>query len=78
MVLMNNQTQSFFKDVDQMNIPNTNMVRLQAEGILTVDDLVDFDKDTIQQVADNLRHPGGRIQDPTQGAAASAASGAGY
>jgi hypothetical protein len=45
---MNNQTQSFFKDVDQMNIPNANMVRLQAEGISTVDDLVDFDKDTIQ------------------------------
>ena len=27
--------------------------------------IFDFDKDTIQQVADNLQRPGGRIPDPT-------------
>ena len=40
------------------------MVQMQQEGIQSVADLADFDKDSLQQLADNLRKPGGRIPDP--------------
>jgi hypothetical protein len=43
-----------------------------VEGIDTVDVLADFDKDTIEQIAANLRRPAGRIPDPNPGAAAGA------
>ena len=33
-----------------------------------VADLADFDKDTLQQLVDNLRHPGERVLDPNRGA----------
>jgi hypothetical protein len=69
MVLTGAQTTAFFEALDQMSIPNATVMQLQNEGISNVDDLIDFDKDTLQQVADNLRRPGGRIQDPTPGAA---------
>jgi hypothetical protein len=72
MVLTNAQTTSFFEQNAQMGIPNETVIQLQAEGISTVDDLIDFDKDTLHQVADNLRRPGGRVPDPTPGAAVGA------
>jgi hypothetical protein len=53
-------------------IPNATVVQLQEEGIDTVADLADFDKDTIEQIAANLRRPAGRIPDPNPGAAAGA------
>jgi hypothetical protein len=68
MVLTAAQTTAFFEADDQMGIPHITVIQLQNEGISIVDDLVDFDKDTLQQVADNLRRPGGRVQDPTPGA----------
>ena len=52
-----------------MVIPDETVVQLGNEGITTVDDLMDFDKDTIQQVAESLRRPGGRIPDPTPNSA---------
>jgi hypothetical protein len=42
---------------------------MQAEGITNVQDLADFDKDSLQQLADNLRKPGGRVPDPNPNAA---------
>jgi hypothetical protein len=72
MVLTNAQMTVFFEGNNQMGIPNDTVIQLQAEGITTVDDLVDFDKDTLQQVAGSLRRPGGRVPDPTPGAAAGA------
>jgi hypothetical protein len=66
------QTTAFFQDAAQMGIPNETVVQLQAEGIDTVDDLAEFDKDTIEQIAANLRRPAGRIPDPSPGAAAGA------
>ena len=48
-----------------MGIPHVTMVQLQAEGITSVSDLADFNKDSLQQLADNLRRPGGRIPDPS-------------
>ena len=54
MVLTNNQTMSFFQNYAQMGIPDETVVQLGNEEIMTVDDLVDFEKDTIQQFADSL------------------------
>ena len=53
-----------------MAIPHATAIQLQNEGILTVADLVDFDKDTLSQIAENLRRPGGRIPDPNPAAPA--------
>jgi hypothetical protein len=44
MVLTVNQTRAFFENADQMAMPDTMIIQLQAEGISTVDDLMDFDK----------------------------------
>ena len=53
------------------NSGNDPMVQLQHDGIQSVADLADFDKDSLQQLADNLRKPGGRIPDPNPNAAES-------
>ena len=64
MVLTAAQTTAFFKHVDQMGIPHVTVLQLQAEGITLVSDLADFNKDSLQQLTDNLRCPGGRVLDP--------------
>ena len=69
MVLTAAQTAAFFEDAAQMGIPHVTVLQLQLEGISTVDDLADFDKDSLQQLADNLRRPGGRVPDPNPNAA---------
>ena len=55
-----------------MGIPHDTVIQLQNEGINSVDDLGEFLKEDLQQLADNPRRPGGRIQDPTPGAPAGA------
>ena len=37
---------------------------LAGEGITNPEDLPDFDKDSLRQVAENLRNPGGKIPNP--------------
>ena len=64
MVLTAAQTTAFFEIPDQLGIPHETMVQIQQEGIQTVADLADFEKQELQQLADNLRKPGGRIPDP--------------
>lgn len=64
MPLTVNQTAAFFSNDDQMGIPQETVAALANEGITIVDDLVDFDKDSIGQVAENLRKPGDRIPNP--------------
>ena len=64
MVLTAAQTTAFFERPDQMGIPHATMVQMQHVGIQSIADLADFEKDSIQQLADNLRKPGGRIPDP--------------
>ena len=64
MVLTGAQTTAFFENHHQMGIPHVTMVQMQHEEIQSVADLADFDKDSLQQLADNLRKPGGRIPDP--------------
>ena len=68
MVLTMAQTTTFFEHAKQMGIPHTTVVQLWSEGIDVVTDLADFDKDSLQQLADNLRCPGGCIPDPNPGA----------
>ena len=48
------------------------VIQLQVEGITGIHDLADFDKDTLQQLADNLRKPAGHVPDPNPAAAAGA------
>ena len=43
--------------------------QLATEGLKTVDDLAEFDDESLKQITDNLRRPGGRIPDPNPGAA---------
>ena len=64
MVLTAAQTTPFFKSPDQMGIPHTTMVQMQHEGIQSIADLTDSKNRSLQQLADNLRKPGGRIPDP--------------
>ena len=67
MVLTAAQTTAFFESPDQMGIPHATMVQLQQEGIQSVADLADFEKESLQQLADNLRKPGGKeLQTLTQ------------
>ena len=64
MVLTTAQTTAFFESPDQMGIPHATMVQTQHEGIQSSADLADFEKESLQQLADNLGKPGGRIPDP--------------
>ena len=48
MVLTAAQTAAFFTQAVQMGIPAATVYQLAIEGIATVDDLLDFDKDTIE------------------------------
>jgi hypothetical protein len=66
------QTTVFFEDVALMGISNATGVQLQAEGIASVDNLVDFDKDTIKQVTANLQRSAGWVTDPNPAAVAGA------
>ena len=69
MVITAAQTREFFENAAQMGIPHDTVTQLPREGIETINDLQDFDKDSLQQVADNLRRPGGRVPDPNPAAA---------
>ena len=70
MAITATQTTAFFENPDQMGIPHATVIQLQVEGITVIQDLADFDKDTLQQLADNLRKPAGCIPDPNPAAAA--------
>ena len=61
MVLTVTQTTAFFENPGQMAIPNVTRVQLAVEGITMVADLINFDKDLLDQVANNLRLPGGGV-----------------
>ena len=69
MVLTAAQTTAFFENPDQLGIPHETMVQILREGIQTVADLADFEKQKLQQLADNLRKPGGTFPNPNPNAA---------
>jgi hypothetical protein len=50
-----------------MGIPHATVVQLAKEGISSVIDLADFDKESLQQLAGNLRRLG-RVPDPNPAA----------
>ena len=66
------QRTAFFEDATQMGITNSTVIQLQTEGLNGVEDLTNFDKETIEGIASNLRRPVGRIADPNLGAATGA------
>ena len=68
MVLTVAQTRAFFENANQMAISHATVMQLCNEGITAVEDLVEFDADSLAQIASNLRRPGGRIPDPTPSA----------
>ena len=70
MVLTASQMTLFFENADQMGVQHATVIQLALEGIQMVDDLIDFDKEALQQLADNLRRPGGRVPNPDPAAAA--------
>jgi hypothetical protein len=49
------QTTAFFEQDAQIDIPHAAVIHLQQEGITIVDNLIGFDKDTIEQIAANLQ-----------------------
>ena len=69
MVLTAAQTATFFENNAQMGIPHDTIVQLNVEGISSIADLVDFNKDLIEQLASNLHLPGGMVPDPNPAAA---------
>ena len=69
MVLTNNQIVLFFEEATQMAIPAATRLQLRNEGLEQPSDLLDFDHDSLKQITDNLRRPGGRIPDPDPNAA---------
>ena len=64
------QTTVFFEGNDQMGVVHATVLQFQLKGISGVDDLADFDKDSLKQLADSLCHPGGCIPDPNPAAVA--------
>ena len=48
------QSTTSFENTYQMGIPNATVIQIRQERIDNVDDLVDFDKNTIEQIAVNL------------------------
>ena len=48
MVLTAAQTKAFFESPDQMWIPHATMVQMQLEGIQSIADLADFEKEFLQ------------------------------
>jgi hypothetical protein len=49
MVLTAAQTVAFFQEEAQVGIPNPTVAQMQAEGITNVQDLANFDKESLQQ-----------------------------
>ena len=64
MVLTAQNVTTFFTGVDYLELDAATVSQLQVEGISTPNHLVEFDKDALKQLADNLRNPGGRVVNP--------------
>ena len=67
MILSDAHITAFFEEMLQMVIPRATILQLQQKGIDNVDDLIDFDKDTLNQVDNYFRHTGGQVPYPNPG-----------
>ena len=76
MVITAAQNQAFFIDGDQMALNQLTFNRLAGESIQVINDLVDFDEDSLKKVAENLCRPAGQMPDPTAGQVGGAPAGA--
>ena len=63
MPFTNAQTKAFLENANQMAIPRVTTIELANEGIATVADLSEIDKESLKQIANNLRRPGGMPHD---------------
>ena len=63
MVWTNQQITNFFTEDTQMAIPAATIPGLQAEGIVAVDDLEEFNDDDLSTLMSNLRRPAGTTTD---------------
>jgi hypothetical protein len=70
------QNMAFFQEGDQMALTPETFLRLVHERIQTIADLLDFDEESLKQVASNLSRPSLCIPDPTIGQPGGAAVGA--
>ena len=52
-----------------MDITHETFIQLHHKGISNMNDLADFDNDTLKKINKNLRYPGDFIKDPDPGAA---------
>ena len=52
-----------------MDITRETFIQLHHKGISNMNDLADFDNDTLKKIDKNLRYPGDFIKDPDPGAA---------
>ena len=64
MVVTANQTTPFFTEPGQMALPVNTRLAIAQEGLEDLDDLVEFDGESLNQITKNLRSPGGRVPDP--------------
>ena len=71
------QNTAFFTGPTQMALSEETRLALENEGIVMVADVAEFDDDGYKLIQENLRRPGGRIQDPQAVADAAAAVAAG-
>ena len=66
MVLSSAQTNAFFEYLAHMGFPRPTVVYLQQEGIIIVNDISNFNKTTIKQLAVKLRFPAGHVKHPNR------------
>ena len=64
MPLTNLQIANFFTKAVQMVIPSTTVSHFVQEGICVPNNLKDYDKDSLKQVANNQRNVRGRTPHP--------------
>ena len=68
MALRPRKVTAFFQNPTQMAMPYNDRIQLQSEGMSSPSNLVQFNKDDINAIIDNLSKPGGRILDPNSNA----------
>lgn len=68
MPLSDAEIKAFFEDEGQMGLSAATAAKLITEGIEHPSDLAEFDKDTLKQVAENLRKHGDMMDDPDKNA----------
>ena len=63
-MITGSETTLLFETNNQMDIPNKTVSHIVNEGISKVTNIPPFDKDTLQEITENIRRPEGRVPDP--------------